>query len=248
MPLSNVTAVILCAGRGRRLGALTAQFPKCLLDVGGTTILERCLDHLRAVGVTRTVLVTGYLRDRVEEAVLSGGYDSVRFIVNPRFDRSNTAVSLNLALKTADSDCLAINGDVVFERSILRDLVQAPAENAAVIDTDIPLDEEEVKVAVADGLIARIGKEIDPALCQGEAIGLYKIGRESLPDLIRVYDRLEAQGEYGLFMERGFAEVFGRGREPLRPFGPVPTLGRAWIEIDTPADYDNAQRSIAPRL
>src|SRR5262245_26127806 len=60
-------AVILAAGTGTRLRPLTLDTPKCLLDVGGQTILSRQLANIEAAGMERCVIVTGYLADRLEE-------------------------------------------------------------------------------------------------------------------------------------------------------------------------------------
>src|SRR5262245_47042961 len=60
-------AVILAAGTGSRLRPLTLDTPKCLLDVGGRTLLSRQLERIAAAGIQRAVIVTGYLADRVEE-------------------------------------------------------------------------------------------------------------------------------------------------------------------------------------
>ncbi len=62
------TAVVLAAGRGTRMGALTADTPKPLLEVGGRPILERILLGLRAARIERVIVVTGHLGDRIEEA------------------------------------------------------------------------------------------------------------------------------------------------------------------------------------
>ena len=59
-------AVILCAGVGGRLRPLTEDSPKCLVEVGGKTILESCLANLEAAGIDDVVLVTGYMSDLVE--------------------------------------------------------------------------------------------------------------------------------------------------------------------------------------
>ena len=61
----NLTAVILAAGSGTRLKPLTDATPKCLLDVGGKTILTRQLERITAAGITQAVVVTGHLGDRI---------------------------------------------------------------------------------------------------------------------------------------------------------------------------------------
>ncbi len=66
-------AILLLAGRARRLGSLTKNKPKCLVRVAGASILERALDKLSASGVSEVVLVVGYRAERVREFV-GGSY------------------------------------------------------------------------------------------------------------------------------------------------------------------------------
>jgi len=243
-----IQGIVLCAGRGGRLSPLTDTLPKCLLTFDGKTILERCLDGLRKAGVGDIFLVVGYRRELIERFVRDRGYAGITFIVNENFARTNTAVSLNLALKQAAADLVVVNGDVLFDQTILTDLVSLPASHGAAIDADIPLDGEEVKIIARGDRIVRIGKDLDPGESLGEAIGMYKIGRESISELIRIYDALERKGELRHFFEKGFDLL--PGAEPIgeKPFGVFLTGGRPWIEIDTLEDYRHAERDIAPRL
>jgi len=247
----KLQGIVLCAGRGGRLRPYTDETPKCLLSFGGKTILERCLDGLQAGGVGDIVLVVGYRREMIERFVDERGYPAVAFVVNEDYDHTNTAVSLNLALKktSADVDVIVVNGDVLFDPGILADLVSLPVSHGAAVDADISLDGEEIKVVVSDGRIVRIGKELDPRECLGEAIGLYKIGREAIGDLIRIYDELEARGETRHFFEKGFDLLREKGRSGGEAsFGVFLTKGRPWVEIDTVEDYRYAERDIAPKL
>jgi len=250
MPLSMkekaTTAIILCAGRGGRLRPLTDDRPKCLLSPAGRPILERCLDSLWDAGIRQTVLVTGYRADMVEAFVSAKGYSGVRFVRNPDFAATNTAVSLQLALRTLNADVLVINGDVLFDPAVLGDLLAAPEPSAIVVDRESPLDAENVKVMAEDGRVSRIGKDLDPRLCLGEAIGLNKVGRPLLPELVRIYVELERRGERDHFFEKGFDILAGDGSGPS--FGLAFTRGRPWVEIDTLEDFAHAERDIVPRL
>ena len=67
-----MTAVVLAAGRGTRMGALTASTPKPLLAVAGRPLIEHVLGGFAAAGVRRAVVVTGYLGDAVEAALGDG--------------------------------------------------------------------------------------------------------------------------------------------------------------------------------
>ncbi len=241
-------AVILCAGVGGRLRPLTEDRPKCLVDVGGKAILESCLASLEAAHISEVVLVTGYKSEFVERLALDRCRTRPIFVYNGEYARTNTAVSLNLALKRMDSDFVLVNGDVLFDRGILDDLLRHPSRNCLAVDQDAALDREEVKVIARDGRVEKIGKDADPVLSLGEAIGLNKIGRDLIPELVAIYDELEGRGELGHYFEKGFDEICGRDGTDGRGFGVVLTGRRPWVEIDTLEDYEHAVRDIAPML
>ncbi len=241
-------AVVLCAGEGRRLRPLTEVTPKCLVEVGGRSILGSCLANLEAAGILDIVLVTGYMSELVERHALERIGSRVTFVRNEEFASTNTAVSLNLALKGMDSDSVLVNGDVLFDRGILEDLLRHPSRHCLVVDPDVILGEEEVKVVVRAGRVEKVGKDADPALSLGEAIGLNKIGLDLVPRLAAVYDGLERRGEVGHYFEKGFDEICGREGAGGHAFGVVLTGRRPWVEIDTLEDYEYAVREIAPRL
>jgi choline kinase len=241
-------AVVLCAGAGRRLRPLTDDRPKCLVEVGGRTILESCLANLAAAGIVEVVLVTGYMSDLVERYARERSRAHVTFVRNEDFASTNTAVSLNLALGGMDSDFALVNGDVLFDRGILEDLLRHPTRHCLAVDPDISLGEEEVKVVVRGGRVVKVGKDADPALSLGEAIGLNKIGLDIVPELAAVYAGLERRGELGHYFEKGFDEICGKGGAGGHAFGAVLTGRRPWVEIDTLEDYEYAVKEIAPRL
>jgi choline kinase len=242
-------AIVLCAGRGQRLRPWTDDRPKCLLEIGGRTILERCLASLRGAGIEDILLVTGYRSGMIEAEARRIGAAGLRFVSNPDFEATNTAVSLRIALAASPGlDCLQLNGDVVFDGTLLDDLMRHPAANAVVVDDSGRLAAEEVKVIVRDGRLVRIGKQLPPAECFGEAIGLNKIGAAAASSLVPIYEDLEARGERSHFFEAGFDRLAAEGGDSRHAFGLVATAGRPWMEIDTLEDYENARRRIAPHL
>jgi len=241
-------AIVLCAGRGGRLFPLTKDRPKCLLQFGDKTVLECCLESLKSRGIQDVVLVTGYKKEAIEVLVKEKGYQGISFVFNEKYADTNTAYSLNLALKEVDADFILINGDVLFDPTILDGLVNHSAENCIAVDTDIILGAEEIKVKAADGRVKRIGKDVDPRQSLGEAIGLYKIDRNLIGELTRIYDDLERRGENHHFFEKGFEEICRRSDEDGRFFGIFLTGHKPWVEIDTVEDFLYATREIFPKL
>jgi len=246
--METMKAVVLCAGRGGRLYPLTKDGPKCLLRFGEKTVLECCLENLKSAGILDVVLVTGYKTDAVETLVKEKDYQRVSFVFNEKYAVTNTAYSLNLALKKMDADFILINGDVLFDRAILEGLLKHPAGNCIAVDPDIPLDAEEIKVKAADCRVEKISKEVDPRQSLGEAIGLYKISRGLIRELSRIYDDLERRGENHHFFEKGVETICQRSAGDGRSFGIFLTDHRPWVEIDTVEDFLYATREVFPKL
>ncbi len=130
-------AVILAAGRGRRMEPFSSSCHKALLDVGNSTILGRALDSLLAAGVSPITVVTGYRSDDVA-AFVSAKYPGapIHFIHNDRFEDTNNIVSLALALDHVSSDdhLILIECDLLFAPHLVTDLLDDPHDNVAMVD------------------------------------------------------------------------------------------------------------------
>ena len=117
-------AIILVAGVSRRLFPRTREVPKRLLPVGGRSIPDYQLSALEQAGIHDVVLVVGYRREQVMEAVQercppSAGW-RITYVVNRHFFDTNTAHSLWLAGDWfLGQDFLYLNGDVLFPKELI---------------------------------------------------------------------------------------------------------------------------------
>ena len=110
-------AIILSAGQGSRLGHLTDDKPKCLIDFNGRTLLDRQLDALAANGVDEAVVVTGFRDDQIEASLARrAGGPKVRTVYNPFYKVADNLGSLFVAKDEIDGDCLVWNGDTLVSR------------------------------------------------------------------------------------------------------------------------------------
>jgi len=89
-----MNAVILSAGQGRRLLPLTADNPKCLVNIEGQSIIEWQIDELAKSGIDRIWVVAGYHADRVEQLLLRRyGPDRVEMLYNPTYSWADNLLS-----------------------------------------------------------------------------------------------------------------------------------------------------------
>ena len=170
-------ALILNSGLGHRMGVLTSEHPKCMTQISaGDTILSRQLRLIAAVGITEVVMTTGYfdnvLVDYCESLRLPLHYT---FVNNPLYAQTNYIYSIYCAREYLDDDILLMHGDLVFEESVLEDLLTFPSSCMKVSST-MALPEKDFKAVVHNGRVEKVGIEFFTDAMEAQA--LYKLNRE----------------------------------------------------------------------
>ncbi|MCR4877529.1 MAG: aminotransferase class I/II-fold pyridoxal phosphate-dependent enzyme [Clostridiales bacterium] len=129
-------AIILAAGMGKRLKELTRNNTKCMVRVNGKTLIERLLGQLESRGLSRIVIVIGYEGKKLKDYVGTLGIRTpVVFIENPVYDRTNNIYSLALAKSwLTEEDTLLFESDLLFEDSVLDELISDPRDTLALVD------------------------------------------------------------------------------------------------------------------
>jgi choline kinase len=240
--------VILAAGISSRLRPLTDTTPKCLLPIGGETILERTLNNLTACGIRDIVIVGGYLEDRLRSYV-SGNFPElgVKFLTNEVYATTNNIYSLWLTKPDVlEQGMILLDSDIIFEDRIIQALLRSGHENCLAVNTKIRLGDEEIKVAVdRHNRIRAISKEVPPGQAIGESIGIELFGPSILKTLFEVLDRkILLEKAVNEFYEAAFQEVIDRGGEIYA----VDVGMYKAIEIDTAEDLLAAEKDILPHL
>jgi choline kinase len=232
--------VILAAGKGTRLNGTIGDKPKCLLRVGGRTLVERHIDTLRAAGLDEIVVVVGCQAELVRRICGPG----VVYVENTRYAQTNSLYSLWLARTMLRDGFVVMNCDLLFHPQLMTDLVTARHDDALLIGYDEgPLGEEEMKIRTRCGRVVEIAKTLDPAEADGENLGIVKFGAAGAAVLIDLLDQRVAAGGLRDWAPRAFAE-FAR-RRPLHVIG---TRGYPWTEIDFPEDYERAINEVLPAI
>ena len=235
--------IILAAGRGLRLNGKTGNMPKCLMDIGGITLLERQIQSLRVCGIEDITVVVGYEAERVRQACDS----QIRFIENTRYDETNSLYSLWMTRELLFDGFIVMNADVLFHPQLLADLITTRYEDVLLIashhHSDATLGDEEMKVKVRGGCVMDISKTMNIAEADGENVGIVKFGASGARQLVNHMESLIAAGSLKAWAPRAFRE-FAR-EHPLRV---IDTRGLPWIEIDFPEDYQKAIQGVLPQI
>ena len=236
-------AIILSAGQGSRLGHLTDERPKCLIDFGGRTLLDRQLDTLAAAGIGEAIVVTGFRDELVEEAIAkrSGG-PRVRTIYNPFYKVADNLGSLFMAREELSGDCLVWNGDTLVSDGLMTRVVGNDRPGICVtIDRKPAYDEDDMKVVVGDdGRLKAIGKRL-PGGVNGESIGLLAFRSDGA-------GRFRAAIERDIRTAQGTTIWYLRVIHHIAEQDEVWTLdiaGEQWGEVDFPQDVERARALVA---
>ncbi len=237
-------AIILAAGVGKRFHKVTEHLPKCLIPIGGKSLLERTLLSLRRVGLSEAILVVGYLEERIRQRVGSPyrGVE-IHYRVNEAYHRG-AILSLWRAREAMDEDLLIMDADVLFPTAMLERLVCSPHPNCFLLDGRSPNTGEEQMLLTRQGRVLDIvrGGRGDFDVI-GESVGFLKVCQRDAPRLRRIVEELIAQGQDTLEHEEAYRLFVRQCEVGYERVDDLP-----WIEIDFPEDLEKAEKEILPLL
>jgi choline kinase len=230
----NVKVIILSAGQGKRLSPLTDDRPKCLVNLSGRSVLHWQLDHLRSVGVTEAVVVTGFNAESVDREIaslpLSGM--SVRTLYNPFFSLTDNLATCWMARAEFKGDFLLLNGDTLFEPAIAEELITAPpADITVTIDRKASYDDDDMRVLTEGDKLLAIGKTIDRF--DAESIGFLRFSAAGAELFVRYVEAIMRQPE-GL--KRWYLSVIDQIARETGRVQVQAITGLGWAEMDFPTD------------
>lgn len=237
-------AIILAAGVGKRLWPVTQHKPKCLIELGGRTLLSRYFEALAGVGIARAVLVVGHRQEMIRAAVeTSRDGVEVRYLVNEQYHRGSIS-SLWLARAELDEDVVIMDADVLFHPEVLRRLIGSSFPTALLLDETVIQRTEECMAVVRGGRVVALTKQVPSGYdFAGEGVGFLKVRRADAEPLIESVKAWVDRGEWQMEYEDALREFFARVWVGYERIGGLP-----WIEVDFPDDVARAEREVLPRL
>lgn len=243
-------AIILAAGMGKRLGEYTQDNTKCMLIVNGVRLIDRTLEALHSVGVSRVVLVIGYKGQNVIDYV-GTNYKGIpiEYVENPVYNKTNNIYSLYLAKDyLMEEDTLLLESDSIFDSSVVSKLVDDPNPNLALVDkyeswmdgTVVTLDDERRILRIIDKEHFRY-EEINDYY---KTVNIYKFSKEFSSKyyvpFLTAYSTALGNNEY---YEQVLRVILHLRNAPLKA---LPLNGELWYEIDDVQDLDIASGIFAP--
>jgi histidinol-phosphate/aromatic aminotransferase/cobyric acid decarboxylase-like protein len=238
-------AIILTAGYARRMRPLTNSNHKTLLKIGDDTIIERIINGLCDNGINDVVIVTGYLKEKLTKFLLEK-FPNVNFtfVHNEVYDQTNNIYSMALAFEQIeiDQDILLIESDLIYHSHIIKNLIDDPRENIALVDK-YGQGMDGTVVSVEDGVITNV---IPPHLQppnfdfsdKFKTLNIYKFSQEfastEFKKLLTYYAKVIDDNCYyelilGILIYMQRRKIFALTVE-----------GDDWAEVDDPNDLDSA--------
>ena len=239
-----MNAIILAAGMGRRLKELTANNTKCMVRVNGITLIERMLRQLDVLDLAKIIIVVGYEGQKLINYIRTLGIKTeIIYINNPIYDRTNNIYSLSLARDyLLEDDALLLESDLIFEDSLLEELIKDRRETLAVVDKyQSWMDGTVVKIDSGDNIVDFIpGNKLvfSDAPSYYKTVNIYKFSKQfsesRYTPFLDAYLKVLGNKEYYEQVLRVIYLLDKPGIKAKR------LEGQLWYEIDDIQDLDMA--------
>ena len=244
-------AIIIAAGRGRRLMPATADTPKCYAEVHGRRLLDWALQAFRGAGISDICFIGGYQIDKVKR-----DYPQFTFRHNAGWEHNNILLSLMHAEDQMDDGFICCYSDILFTTDVIQRVLRHPGDIVLSVDTKWldryqhrtlhPPDDGE-KVTVSNGSVTRVHRGIVPAQAHGEYTGIAKFTAAGAAKLKEAFHRAKAKFAGQPFREAAVFEkaylilLFQEMIEAGVIFAHADTPGN-YMEVDTQEDFELARR------
>lgn len=239
-------AIMVNSGRGTRMGEYTQERPKCLLDlIEGETILSRQVKALALNNIRDIIITTGAFAEQIEKYMNAVFPDlRVTYVHNPYYASTNYIYSLYLAkerLVLGKDAVYFMHGDLVFEPSVLHDLVESAPLTAAIVDSSIPPPPKDFKARINAGHITSISVALNGPEDYFLA-PLYKFSAEAFELWMKEIAIFVSSGNTRVYAEDALERIYGQ-----IALIPLDIQGRLCREVDTYQDLLEVRAYLSAR-
>ena len=211
-------ALIFNSGIGKRMGELTAHCPKSMVHLyNDETIFERQIRLLQEAGITEVVITTGPYPEMLKAVCSKSCYRNIHFEFphNEIYDSSNYIYSMYKAKEFLDDDVLMLHGDLVFDRTLIPNLLKNREPNTCLINKFKPLPEKDFKGRIVDGELREVGVNIFDSNCYAFQ-PLYKLSKQVMKTWLDNVVRFVESNNINVYAENALNEVSkGLGIKPV---------------------------------
>jgi len=237
------TAVILAAGRGTRLEKMTDFIPKCLIEVGGNSLLERMLSQLKAIEIETVVIVVGYKNEKIIEKIGDEyGKLKIIYVKNEQWETTNNVLSLYLATDYLKESFLLLESDLILDSRALETF--KPNNSMAVEKFKNFMDGTVVSLSDFNNvnqifLKSSIERPTDLSKLY-KTVNIYSFNGSDFQNfIVPILKELLDEGRLDVYYELAFERALKRG---LISFKAIDFKDYKWTEIDDQKDWMRAQK------
>lgn len=246
---SKTKCLIVAAGLGSRLKGHTENNPKCMLDFGGKTLLQRQLSSYNANGIEDISLIRGYKKSKIN-------YKNIKYFDNDDYKNNNILNSIFYGEEVINGDIIISYSDILFEPFVVKRAMDSNHDISVIVDVDWrdyyigreehPLSEAENVIFNSNNEVVKIGKiASEKEEVHGEFIGMIKLNHRGCEIFKQNFHRVKKH-----FWNKPFqrAKIFQKAYltdmiQELVDIGikiHCVMIERGWKEIDTVEDYRKA--------
>ena len=244
--------IILNAGSGTRLGELTKNLPKGLLDINGKSLIERQIENFSSKNIEKILLIVGPNSDKFN-------LKNVDYVFDETYNEHEQLGSLFAAKKFMINDVIISFGDVLVERNVFEQIIKSSFDIGLAIDLDwkknyigrsMHPESEADLVKIESDLITKIQKNLVKKDVEkiGEFLGIMKLNKNGAKIFVETYNKLQELHNEKFHTADSFNKAFLTDfiQELIDreiPINPILINGN-WLEIDTSQDLDSAREKI----
>jgi choline kinase len=235
----GITGIILAAGCGNRLGSLTQDIPKPLLEVAGLPLIAHGLRFLDRLGIGRKIVVGGYKHEKLAEAVSRIAPDAI--VLENQDYRAGSLMTLAKALEQVEGDFVVMTADHLFRQDIPERARQQFGPALTIFtDKDRVLGDDDMKVELdAAGKMRKISKTLDAY--QVGYVGFSYCPAAALEQVRRAIAETHQSHGPSANVEHAWQWLADQGHDIA--IGDI--SGSKWLEIDFPHEYERAAQELA---
>ena len=242
-------AIILAAGMGKRLGEYTKNNTKCMVPVNGVPLIDRVLNQLSSLKLSRVVIVVGYEGQKLIDYI-GNEYNGLKieYIFNSIYDKTNNIYSLALAKdKMQEDDTLLLESDLIFDDRLFSLVVDNPCPNLALVAKyEAWRDGKMVQIDDERNIVNFVPKEAfrhEQADSYYKTVNIYKLSKEFSANryvpFLEAYMKAIGNNEYYENVLRILSFLDCKDLKAL------PITDEKWYEIDDKQDLDIAEALFA---
>ena len=245
-------AIILSAGYGSRLGNLTKELPKSLVDINGKSIIKRQIETFRNNGIKEIIVIIGPNKDKFQ-------LKNIEYVVDKNFHDHEQLGSLMAANKHFQNDVVISFGDVIVDNNIMKQVIESTYDIGVAVDlkweknyenrTQHPKSEADLALIRSNKLI-KIKKNLDSVENHqlGEFLGIIKLSNIGSKKFLDVFKRLNSshEGKFhdaSSFQKAYLTDMIDELIQTNEVVNPI-FIDGVWFEIDTIEDLENIRKKI----